>query len=90
MHVDIIIYKKRYHSYNCNKIFTEEVNLNSNKGNIANKVKFQIRKDLLNYNLSLKYIVEKNRVSITTVENELLEVISGIPKNVLKGIMNEM
>lgn len=38
-HVDIIIHKKRYHCYNCNKIFTEEVNLNSNKGNIANKVK---------------------------------------------------
>ena len=77
--VDLIIYKKRYHCYNCNKIFTEELNINTNKGNISNKVKIQIRKDLLNYNLSLKYISEKNRVSITTVENELLEIASTIP-----------
>ena len=83
--VDLIIYKKRYHCYNCNKIFTEELNINTSKGSISNKVKIQIRKDLLNYNLSLKYISEKNRVSITTVENELLEITSTIP-NHLKNL----
>ena len=81
--VDLIIHKKRYHCYNCNKIFTEELNINTSKGNISNKVKIQIRKDLLNYNLSLKYIAEKNRVSITFVENEMLDIISGIPKYVI-------
>ena len=81
--VDLIIYKKRYHCYNCNKIFTEEININTSKGNISNKVKIQIRKDLLNYNLSLKYIAEKNRVSTFIVENELLNIISGIPKHVV-------
>ena len=81
--VDLIIYKKRYHCYNCNKIFTEELNINTSKGNISNKVKIQIRKDLLNYNLSLKYIAEKNRVSITFVENEMLDIISGMPKYVI-------
>ena len=80
--VDLIIYKKRYHCYNCNKIFTEKLNINTSKGNISNKVKIQIRKDLLNYNLSLKYIAEKNRVSITFVENEMLDIISGMPKYV--------
>ena len=80
--VDLIIYKKRYRCYKCNKIFTEQLNINTNKGNISNKVKIQIRKDLLNYNLSLKYISEKNRVSITTVENELLEISSTIPEKV--------
>ncbi len=30
--------------------------------------------------MSLKYIANKNRVSITTVENELLDIESGIPK----------
>lgn len=80
--VDLIIHKKRYHCYKCNKIFTEELNINTSKGNISNKVKIQIRKDLLNYNLSLKYISEKNRVSITTVENELLEIESAIPKKI--------
>lgn len=81
--VDLIIYKKRYRCYTCNKIFTEELNINTSKGNISNKVKIQIRKDLLNYNLSLKYIAEKNRVSITSVENELLSIISAIPKYVV-------
>lgn len=81
--VDLIIHKKRYHCYNCNKIFTENLNINTSKGNISNKVKIQIRKDLLNYNLSLKYIAEKNRVSITFVENEMLDIISGIPKYVV-------
>ena len=78
--VDLIIYKKRYHFYNCNKIFTETLNINTSNGNISNKVKIQIRKDLLKYNLSLKYIAEKNRVSITTVENEMLEITSTIPE----------
>ena len=41
-----------------------------------------IRRDLLNYNLSLKYIAEKYRVSITSIENEMLDIISGIPKYV--------
>ena len=81
--VDLIIYKKRYHCYRCNKIFTEELNINSSKGNISNKVKIQIRKDLLNYNLSLKYIANKNRVSNFIVEKELLNIISGIPKHVV-------
>ena len=81
--VDLIIHKKRYHCYKCNKIFTEELNINSSNGNISNKVKIQIRKDLLNYNLSLKYIANKNRVSNFIVEKELLNIISGIPKHVV-------
>lgn len=81
--VDLIIYKKRYHCYNCGKIFTEEMNMNTYNGNISNKVKIQIRKDLLNYNLSIKYIAEKNRVSKPVVEQELLEIESGIPKQVI-------
>ena len=82
--VDLIIYKKRYHCYNCNKIFTEDFAINTSKGNISNKVKIQIRKDLLNYNLSFKYIADKNRVSITSVENEMLNIVSGIPEHVVK------
>ena len=81
--VDLIIYKKRYHCYNCNKIFTEKLNINTSNGSISNKVKIQIRRDLLNYNLSLKYIAEKNRVSITTIENEMLDIVSSIPEHVV-------
>lgn len=46
-------------------------------------MKIQIRKDLINYNLSFKYIFQKNRVSITFVENEMLDIISGIPERVI-------
>ncbi len=46
-------------------------------------MKIQIRKDLMNYNLSFKYISQKNRVSITFVENEMLDIISGIPERVI-------
>lgn len=38
-------------------------------------MKIQIRRDLLNYNLSLKYIANKNRVSTFVVEKELLDII---------------
>ena len=81
--VDLIIYKKRYHCYNCNKIFTGKLNINTSNGSISNKVKIQIRGDLLNYNLSLKYIAEKNRVSMITIENEMLDIVSSIPKYVV-------
>lgn len=37
----------------------------------------------MNYNLSFKYISQKNRVSITFVENEMLDIISGIPERVI-------
>lgn len=87
--VDVIIRKKRYHCYNCGKIFTEDLRLNSPNGNISNKTKIQIRKDLLEYNLSLKYIAERNRVSINTIKNELLSATSTIPdyiKNLPKVI----
>jgi len=81
--VDLIIHKKRYHCYACNKIFTEKMDINTRNGNISNKVKIQIRKDLLDYNLSFKYIANKRRVSITFVDNEMLDIISGIPKHVI-------
>lgn len=69
--------------YNCDKIFTEELNMNTSNGNISNKLKIQIRKDLLNYNLSFKYIAEKNRVSLPTIENEMFDIISCIPEHII-------
>ena len=81
--INLIINKKRYHCYGCKKIFTEELKLNTKNGSISNRVKIQIRKDLLNYNLSFKYISEKNRVSIITVENEMKAISEEIPKHVV-------
>lgn len=81
--INLIINKKRYHCYGCKKIFTEELKLNTKNGSISNRVKIHIRKDLLNYNLSFKYISEKNRMSITTVENEMKAISEEIPKHVV-------
>ena len=63
--------------------------LNTKKGNISNKTKIQIRKDLLNYNLTIKQIAIKNHVSSFTVRKELEEATKAIPnyqKNLPKVI----
>ena len=77
--VNLIIYKRRFHCYNCNKIFTEDLSLNTKDGNISNKTKIQIRKDLLDYNLPISKIAEKNHVSPRIVRLELEEATSVIP-----------
>ena len=78
--VNLIIHKRRYHCYDCGKIFTEEMELNTKNGSISNKTKIQIRKDLLNYNLTIKQIAEKNHVSNYVVRKELEEATEKIPK----------
>lgn len=87
--VNLIIYKRRFHCYNCDKIFTEEMNLNSKNGNISNKTKIQIRKDLLDYNMTIDKIAIKNHVSKYIVRKELEEATKIIPafqKNLPKVI----
>lgn len=57
--VNLIINKRRFRCYKCNKIFTEELNLNTDNGNISNAVKIRIRKDLLDYNMPINKIAKK-------------------------------
>lgn len=78
--VELIINKRRFHCYKCNKIFTEELNLTVKKGSISNVVKIQIRKDLLDYNLTIDYIANKNHVSKHIVRKELIEATSTTKK----------
>ena len=78
--VNLIINKRRFHCYECNKIFTEDLGLNTKNGSISNKVKIQIRKDLLDYNLSMSKIAIKNRVTPRTVRLELEEATNLIPE----------
>lgn len=77
--VNLIILKRRFHCYNCNKIFTEEMNLNTKNGSISNKTKIQIRKDLLDYNMTIDKISLKNHVSKYVVRKELEEATEMIP-----------
>lgn len=78
--VNLIIYKRRFHCYNCNKIFTEEMNLNTKNGSISNKEKIKIRKDLMDYNLTIEAIAKKNHVSKYIVRKELDEATDLIQK----------
>lgn len=39
--VNLIIYKRRFHCYNCNKIFTEEMNLNTKMGVYQTKQRYK-------------------------------------------------
>lgn len=77
--VNLIIFKRRFHCYNCNKIFTEEMSLNTKNGSISNKTKIQIRKDLLDYNMTIDKIAIKNHVSQYIVRKELEEATEMIP-----------
>lgn len=79
----INIVKKRFVCYKCKKVFTENVDLNQKNKTITNKLEQKILKDLLNYNLSIKYIAENNNVSPGTVRNILLNAMSEYPKYVI-------
>ena len=70
--VKIIITKRRFICHDCNKSFTESVDINATGCNISNKLKQKILKDLLSYNLSLKYIAKENNVSEDTVRDILI------------------
>ena len=83
----INIIKKRFICHKCNKKFTEETDLNEKGKTIATKLEQKILKDLLNYNLSLKYIAESNNVTSGTVRkilenamNEYPEYLKNLPR----------
>mgnify|MGYP003571386346 CR=1 FL=1 len=78
----IIITKRRFICHNCKKKFTENVDINNDKCNISNKLKQKILKDLLSYNLSLKYIAGENNTSEDTVRTILKEAMEGYPEHV--------
>ncbi len=78
---ELQLQKRRFICHKCNKKFTEDLNLNEKKSSISNSLKIKIRKDLLNYNLSMKYITEINGVTDMTVRRELLEATKGYPKH---------
>lgn len=76
------IIKKRFICHKCKKKFTENVDLNGKGKTISNKLEQKVLKDLLNYNLSIKYIAETNNISSYTVRNILLNAMSEYPEYV--------
>ena len=49
---------------------------------ISNKLEQKVLKDLLNYNLSIKYIANENKISSYTVRKILENAMSEYPKQV--------
>jgi len=80
--VKIVITKRRFICHKCNKKFTESVNLNEEGCNISNKLKQKVLKDLLNYNLSLKYIAKENNISDNEVRTLLKKTMKEYPAHV--------
>lgn len=79
----INITKKRFICHKCNKKFTENLDINQKGKTVSNKLEQKILKDLLNFNLSLKYIANNNNINPGTVRNILKEAMSEYPKNVV-------
>lgn len=78
----INIIKKRFICHKCNKRFTEKVDLNERGKTISNKLQQKILKDLLDYNLSIKYIAKTNGVSPGIVRIVLKEAMNNYPQHV--------
>ena len=78
----INIIKKRFICHQCNKKFTENLDLNQKGKTISNKLEQKILKDLLNYNLSIKYIAKENNVSSGSVRNILKNAMSEYPEHI--------
>ena len=77
----LTIRKRRFRCYECEKIFTETIDILPNKNTISNRLRIQIHKDLLKM-LTFDYIAEKNHVSITFVINELKSIMKDYKKNI--------
>ena len=82
METKIVITKKRFICHKCNKKFTEVVDLNNKGKSISNKLEQKVLKDLLNYNLSIKYIAQENKISSYTVRKVLENAMIEYPKQV--------
>ena len=78
----ISIIKKRFICHKCNKKFTENVDLNNKGKTISNKLEQKVLKDLLNYNLSIKYIAESNNITSGSVRKILINAMSEYPEHI--------
>ena len=75
------VYKRRFICKNCGKIFTEDNYINGTKKSISLKLEQKILMDLRDYNLSIKYIGERNNVSDNTVRNILKRYMRNYPEH---------
>lgn len=79
----LIINKKKYHCYNCGKIFTQDLTINTENRNISKSLLIKIRKKLLKYNQNFKSIAEECGVSSQTVINKLKKISEMMPEMII-------
>lgn len=79
---ELVQIKRRFICHKCNKKFTEPSTINEKSKSISNMLEQKILKDLLNYNLSLKYIAEENGVNDMSVRNILKKTLTDYPEQV--------
>lgn len=78
-HSKLIVTKRRFKCYKCNKIFTEPMNINGKNRNISEKLRIKILQDLLSHERSLKSIGIDNNVSDMEVRHILEEAMKNHP-----------
>lgn len=86
-HCRLVFRKQRFFCKQCKKKFTEEYDVVGKRSKTSNLLKIEIRKKLLNINLTLKEIAKQCGVSDTDIKDELIEIMGDFPKiKSLKGI----
>lgn len=78
----IIIKKKRFICHKCKKKFTESVDLNDRGKNISNKLEQKVLKELMDYNLSIKWIAKENGINSESVRKILKRAMINYPKQI--------
>lgn len=81
-HSKLVVNKRRFKCYNCNKIFTEEMNINGKGKKISEKLRIKILQDLLSHEKSLKNIALENNVSDMKVRHILEDAMKNYPAHV--------
>lgn len=78
----LIVHKRRFECKNCNKSFTEDLEISSKNCIISNKTKQMILKQCLDRDRTIKSIAEENNVSESIVRTTFLEAMKNYPSNV--------
>ena len=78
------VYKRRFNCSNCGKRFTEDNFINDRGKNISLKLEQKVLLDLMNYNLSMRYIASSNNISDNKVRSILKQHMKVYPETLKK------
>lgn len=81
-HSKLIVTKRRFKCHNCDKKFTEPMNINAKNRSISEKLRIKILQDLLNHERSLKSIAFENNITDMEVRKILEEAMKNQPEHI--------